>query len=90
MMSFVTKELNHKVLWLEINVYSESRTFDNKLFKHFLDIKMFGILIFHCFWRTGLDEQDKPNLTAFYVDTIFSKFRIFKKDYIGDIKEYND
>ena len=68
MTTFIMKTLKYNIMCFTINIYSEDRCGDGTLYKHFLDIKVFGFTIFHTFWRTG-DENDG----TFYVTTPFKK-----------------
>ena len=50
-----------------ISIYSEHR--NNLTFKHFLTIKCLGVIVFHCFWRTGKTDDG-----SFYIkDYEYSK-----------------
>lgn len=62
---YIMKTLNHKFLCFTIRIYSEDRTGYGELYKHFLDIKFFGIRVFHTFWKTGGDDDG-----SFYVLTL--------------------
>lgn len=64
----MNKEKTFRFLLLfSIHVYSEDRTGDAKLYKHFVTVYLLYLRVFHTFWRTGVYNDGRVADCSFYV-----------------------
>lgn len=76
--SDLSKYLEYQVGPIKLTIYSENRLDGDKtatLYKHFLDLHVFGIHWMGVRWRTGIYADNNKCQGKFYVYNIFSNLK---------------